>query len=230
MAVVLSLKTIHRTWRRPSSGHGSPFALFGDSPFWGWWGSSGQLLWASSFLSYLPIRLSNTTISHPCNFPHIYTHLTLLSLEWVHISFSSHSSALETAALVAASQCQLPLLADRAPHHLLVCISGSYIKCPLNVLWSIHSNLVRTEREKANINLFSHHFSQMNELNIFITLKINYLLCLGQLSYSSCIFLRLDSWNICPRSQPVLLPGFSPYRGFLQWVTTYHFRESGVWP
>lgn len=78
-------------------------------------------------------------------------------------------------------QCQLLLLPAQAAHHLLVYISGSYIKCSLNVLWSIQNNLVRTGREKAHIYLLSCRFSQMNELNIFIAFKINYLPSPGQL-------------------------------------------------
>lgn len=47
----------------------------------------------------------------------------------------------------------------------------------------IHPEQPRQNRvgRKANIYLLSCHFSQMNELNIFIALKINYLLSLGQL-------------------------------------------------
>lgn len=90
---------------------------------------------------------------------------------------SSQSSVLDMSQLQV-RQCQLALLLSR-PHHFHVCFSGFYTKCSLNVLRSIQSNLVRTRRKKGNIYLLSCHFSQMNELNIFIALKINYFLSPG---------------------------------------------------
>lgn len=78
-------------------------------------------------------------------------------------------------------QWELLLAAQAVLVGLLVYIPGSSINCSLNVLQSIQNNLVGTGREEAHIYLLSCHFSQMNELNIFIALKINYLPSSGQL-------------------------------------------------
>lgn len=163
------------------SVHGSPLGCFGDSSVLMLVRRLRQLVCASSFHIY-PFNFSDPPVSHSCNFPHIYPCLlTLLSLEWLKMSFSSQRSALETATLVAgftmsASTACCPGLSSFTYLHL-----RPYVKCSLNILRSIQSNLVRTEREKANIYLLSCHFFQMNELNILIALKINYLLSLGQL-------------------------------------------------
>lgn len=108
--------SVHCRWLlscplRPSTEHGdSPFRLCLWLSSWLLWRLPvlmlvrrlRQLVYASSFHIY-PFNFSDPTVSQSCIFPHIYPHLlTLLSLEWLKINFSSQRSALETAALVAA--------------------------------------------------------------------------------------------------------------------------------
>lgn len=187
---------------------GCPLAYFGDSPILMLERKLKELLCATSFLSYLSIQ---TLQFPPFSFPYVHLHLLiLLSPGQLQISFSLQSLVLEAAALLAAFAVSAP--AACCLHRVLVRISGDDIKCSLNILQSIRSTLVRTERGKANIYLLSCHFAQINELNIFIALKINYLLSLGQLSYSSCIFCDWDltvgiSVSSAPAPpQPMLCP------------------------
>lgn len=215
--------------------HGCPLAYFGDSPILMLERKLKELLCASSFLSYLSIQILQFL---PCSFSYIHPHLLIvLSPGWLQISFSSQSSVLETAALLAASAVSAPAACCPDPHRVLVLISGDYIKCSLNILRSIRSNLVRTERGKANIYLLSCHFAQINELNIFIALKINYLLSPGQLLYSSCIFCDWDLTvgisvsPVLPPSPPTPCPNLRSAR-FLNISSETQFRGSarGVWP
>lgn len=163
--------------------YGCPLAYFGDSPILMVERKLKELLCASSFLSISPLQF--------LLYPSPSSHFVVIGMIANKLLFQS--SMLDIAALLAAAAVSVPAACCPDPHCILVCISGDYIKCSLNILQSIRSNLVRTERGKANIYLLSCHFAQINELNIFIALKINYLLSPGQLLYSSCIF---SDWDL----------------------------------
>lgn len=150
------------------------------SQFWCWLGIPGSFSVLPPSFHIYPFNYQILWF-HSCSFPHMYPHLLTCVVTWMQISFSSQSSALGMSALVAAFTVLASSACWPGPHRLLVCISGSDMKCSLNVLRSVQSNLIRTAREKANIYLLSCRFFQMNELNIFIALKINYLLSPGQL-------------------------------------------------